>query len=793
MIKNHLKIAWRNLKRNPMFSAINILGLSTGLASAFLIYLWVVDELGVDKFHGNDAQLYQIMMRSTENGNIRVLEGTQGPLAEALEKDLPEVEHAVTLMDLGKEEVQISFKNGENVFKSDGVFASKTFFDVFSFPLIHGSSSQVLSDKEGIVVSESFAAKLFGSAAGAVNQQMEYSLFGKKQIATVSGVFQDPPGNSTLKFDYVGTKEKLLEDIWPNGKLWTNTGPSTYVLLKPGVDLSSFDGKIERFIDRYDENNTFSLFSRKHSDSYLKGNYVDGVQSGGRITYVKLFSFIAILVLLIACINFMNLSTARVSRRFKEIGIKKTVGSTKRTLVVQFMTESFFLTLLSLVFAIVFVIVLTPVFNFITDKELSFQFNLNNLFIITLLTFLTSLISGSYPAFYLSGFTPLATLKGEFRSKGKELLARKGLVIFQFMASMVLIISVLIINRQVNYALSKPIGYEKENLVHFDLEGRAYENATLFFDQIEKIDGVESVGGISETLIREDGGSSTYGLDWPGKLEGEEIDFVLRRVNDKLVETLGIELAEGQSFSQELGAPESYLMLNEEAVRLMGLKDPAGSKIRLWGEEKTILGVMKNFHTASVMRPISPLIFRYTPKSLAMAMVRLRPGREAETLEKIKKFHDDYNPGYNFSFTFQDQAFKGQYLSEQRILRLSRYFAYLAIFISCLGLFGLAAFNTELRTKEIGIRKVLGSSAFGILKLLSADFMKLVALSIVMASPVAWYLMDHWLLQFAYRIDIGGLVFIIAGALAILVALVTIGLQGITAATSNPVKSLRTE
>ncbi len=793
MFKTHLKIAWRNLKKNPLFSLINILGLSTGLASAFLIFFWVSDEVHVDRFHTNDPNLYQVMMKSEENGISRVLDGTQGPLAEAMEKDLPEVEHAITVMDLEKFGQGITFRNEENNFKTGGLFASKSFFNAFTFPLIRGTASQVLADKDAIVVSESFAVKLFGSVEGAVNSQMVYTMFGKEQRAKVTGVFKDTPNNSTMKFSFVATKKKFLEDIWTNGLLWINTGPSTYLLLKPNVDIAAFNSKIERFIDKYDEYNTFSLFTRKFSDTYLKGNYENGVQSGGRITYVKLFSFVALLVLLIACINFMNLSTARVSRRSKEIGIKKAVGGTKGNLIAQFLTESVLITFLSLIVAIMIVILLIPVFNFITGKELGIHLIFQNAWILLTATLLTGLLSGSYPAFYLSAFSPMASLKGKFQSKGSELLARKGLVVFQFMASLVLIISVLIVNDQINFALTKPLGYQKENMVQINLEGKAYENASPLFDEIENIEGVEHVGGISETLISEDGGSSTYGIDWPGKAENLEIDFVLRRVDENLIQTLNIEMIEGDTFTEELGSPESYLVVNEEAIRLMGIKDPIGKKIKLWGEDKTILGVMKNFHTASVIMPISPVVFRYAQKNMSLAMVRMAPGNEVATIEKIKQAYMSYNPGYNFNFTFQDQAFNAQYLSVIRILSLSRYFAFLAIFISCLGLFGLAAFNTEIRIKEIGIRKVLGSTSFGILKLLSSGFLKLIGLSILLASPIAWYLMNNWLLQFEYRINMGWWAFMVSGILTITIAMITISLQAIKAANANPVKSLRTE
>lgn len=775
-----------------MFSLLNILGLSTGLASAFLIYLWVSDELLVDKFHANDARLYQVMEKSTENGEIRIHESTQGPLADALEKDLPEVEKALTVMNLGKLGTSITFKNGENFFKTEGLFAESTFFEVFSFPFIYGSSSIALSDKDALVVSENFAIKLFGSIQNAMGQKVEYDVFGKKMMAKVTGVFKNTPNNSTLKFDYVATKQKLLEDIWTNGQIWSNEGPDTYVLLSPNVDLVEFKGKIEKFLLKYDEFSSFELFIRKFSDAYLKGNYENGVQSGGRITYVKLFSIIALLVLLIACINFMNLSTARVSKRFKEIGIKKTIGGTKKMLIVQFLMESLFLTFLSLIVAIILVVALIPVFNFITGKELGFLFTWNNMFIVLLATFLTGLISGSYPAFYLSGFRPLTTLKSAFQDKVGELFIRKGLVVFQFMASLVLIISVLVISKQINFAFTKPLGYQKENLIQIDLEGKAFQEPELLFRQLETIEGVVSVGGISETIVREDGGSSTYGINWPGSEEAN-IDFILRGVDENLLSTLKIEVAEGEGFSENLGAPESYILFNEEAIRLMGLQNPVGTKIKLWGEDKTILGVMEDFHTASVMQAISPLVFRYTPQNLEKAMVRVQPGREREIIEGINKVYAKYNPGFNFNFTFMDKTIEAQYLSEERILSLARYFAFLAIFISCLGLFGLAAFNTELRIKEIGIRKVLGSSSFGILKLLSSDFLKLILVSITIASPIAWYLMKDWLLQFAYRIDIGWTIFLMAGTLAILVALATISFQALKAAAANPVKSLRTE
>src|ERR671912_2337498 len=623
MLKHILTIAFRSIKKHKSSFAINLTGLSTGLAFAFLLYLWVQDERSMDKFHANDDRLYQAMVKSTENDLIRVQDHTQGPLSEAMEKDLPEVESAVTVMNLSKEGMDITMKNGEKSFKTSGIFSGEALFNVFTFPLISGNSATVLKEKNSIVISEDLAVKLYGTVEGAVGKALQWNAFGNDHLSSVTGVLKNVSKASTLKFDFVLTKQKLLEDIWQNGKQWGNTGPETYLLLKEGVNLTAFNKKIERFIDKYDKNNHFSLFARKYSDAYLYGNYEEGKQAGGRITNVRLFSVIAILLLVIASINFMNLSTAKVSGRLKEIGIKKTVGSSRRSLVFQFLGESLFVTALSTVIALVLVALLIPQFNFITGKQLAFHFSTSQLSMLLIIALITGILSGSYPAFYLSGFKPLETLKGKVQGKIGELFVRKGLVIFQFVISLVLIVSVFIVYRQIEFAQTKPIGYPKENVVYFDMEGKIFENKKNFFDELKRVPGVVQAGGINQSLIREDGGSSTYGIEWPGKIENRNIDFMIRSVDENLVRTLGMQIKEGKSFSDSLGSNNSYLLLNEAAVKVMGLKQPVGTKVKLWGEEKTILGVMKDFHTASVHQPISPLIFKCDPGEVSMAMVRI--------------------------------------------------------------------------------------------------------------------------------------------------------------------------
>jgi ABC-type antimicrobial peptide transport system permease subunit len=663
---------------------------------------------------------------------------------------------------------------------------------VFTFPLIAGDGSTVLKEKNSIAISEELALKLFGTVS-VLGKTLSWNAFGKDHLSAVTGIFKKPGNNSTLKFDVVFTKQKLIEDLWTNGAQWYNTGPGTYLLLKEGTDITAFNKKIERYIDKYDKNNHFSLFVRKYSDAYLYGKYEEGKQAGGRITNVKLFSVIAIMLLLIAAINFMNLSTAKVSGRLKEIGIKKAIGGSRRSLIYQFLGESLFITALSTVIALILATLLIPQFNFITGKQLSFHLSAGQAAVLFIIALITGILSGSYPAFYLSGFTPLATLKGKLQGKAGELFIRKGLVIFQFTISLVLIVSVLIVYRQIRFAQTKPIGYAKENVVYFDMEGNVFENKKNFFDELKRVPGVMNAGGINQSLIREDGGASTYGLEWPGKIEGGNIDFMVRSVDENLVGTLGMQIKEGRSFSDSLVDKKSYLLLNETAAKVMGLKEAVGTKIKLWGQEKTILGVMKDFHTASIHQPISPLIFNCEPNNVSMAMVRIEAGSERKTIDNLTAFYSKENPEYALNLQFLDETFHAQYLTEERTLTLARYFAYLTILISCLGLFGLAAFETERRTKEIGIRKVLGANTKGLVALLSKDFLKLVAIAIVLASPVAYYLMNKWLGDFAYRISIGWWVFVLAGVLALLIALLTVSFQAIRAAISNPVKSLRTE
>jgi ABC-type lipoprotein release transport system permease subunit len=792
MFRHHLLIAFRNLRRHRGSFIINLVGLSTGLACVLLIYLWVDDELAVDKFHKNDKQLYQVMEIGEANGEVSVHDATQGPLAAAMSRDLPEVEAAVPVFSMEKVGMTIPMKSGEKAIKSSGLFAGKDFFKVFSFPLEEGQSGHVLDEKRSIVLSEQLALALFGSPKEAIGKTVDWEIMGDKQQSIVSGVFKAPPANS-MKFEFVLTYDLLYNDLVPNFQKWWNEGPYTYVLLKKSTNVADFNTKIEHFLERYDDDPMFTLFMRQYSSAYLFGKYENGKQAGGRVEYVKLFSIVALFILFIACINFMNLSTAKASRRLKEVGIKKAIGSTRRSLIFQFLSEAVFMSLLSLLVACVLVIIVLPVFNSVTAKQISLAIEPRVAVVAVGIALVTGILSGSYPAFYMSGFSVMSVFKGKLSASIGELLARKGLVVFQFMTSLVLIISVIVVYQQIQYVQSKNLGYNKENLIHFDREGALIENGEAFVAELNALPGVEIAAMMQQNIFQNDGGSATYGIDWPGKNDKEVINFAIRSVDYDLIETMGIKMKEGRSFSKDFGGEETKLVFNETAIRAMGLKNPVGTKVVLWGNPATIIGVMKDFHVSSFHEPIQPLVYTFNPARTSTVMVRLKPGNQHATIDKIAGLYKKFNPGFVFQYRFLNDDYSDQYLAEQRVSVLSRYFAGLAIIISCLGLLGLAAFNAEVRAKEIGIRKVLGASLGNVMLLLSKDFIRLIIIAMLIAFPLAWWMMNVWLDGFAYRIHVEGWVFVLAGVAMIVLAGVTVGYQSLKTALMDPVNSLRNE
>lgn len=793
MIRHQILITLRFLKRFRTAFLINLIGLTAGLVCALFIWLWVEDERKVDHFHKNNDRLYQVMEVSKVNNEINVQESTQGPLAAALQKDLPEVDKAIPVFSLEKEGLLFTVKTGDKVIRASGIFTGQDFFTAFSFPLLRGAAQQVLHDPNAIVLSEQLAASLFGTAANAMGKRVDWEMAGFKKQSTVSGVYAKPSAGNTMQFDVALSFDMLLKEMWTNGQYWWNEGPATYLLLKPGTDINRFNARIKDFTKTYHKDNLFSLFVRPYSSGYLHGTYDNGVQSGGRIIYVNLFTIIAVFILLIACINFMNLSTARAAKRLKEVGIKKAVGSTRGMLIMQFLGEAVFLALLALIIAIVVVMALLPAFNTFTGKQISLQPGASLILQLVVLVVATGLLAGSYPAFYLSRFNPVTILKGRPKNSLSEMFARKGLVVFQFTISLVLIVAVLVVYKQVDYIQSRNLGYDKSNIIYFDKEGAVMENGAAFLTGLRQLPGVVQASSIQQNVVQTGGNAATYGIDWPGKTKNDVINFVVRAVDYGLLETLGMQLKEGRSFSPGYGAEEDKLIFNETAIKAMGLTNPVGTKVRMWEKDCIIAGVVKDFHVSSLHEPIAPLVFRFDPARTATIMVKIAPGKEQQTISAIEAYHKQFNPGYVFDYAFLDSRYKSQYLAEQRVSVLSAYFAGLAILISCLGLFGLAAFNAEVRTKEIGIRKVLGASAARVIMLLSKEYLPLVLIAVVFAFPIAWWAMHNWLNGFAYKIAIGTEVFATAFAAIIIITIATVSYHALRAAFANPVHALRNE
>jgi len=664
------------------------------------------------------------------------------------------------------------------------------FFNIFSYPLIEGNPDKVLEDKTAIVISRELAKKLFNTDENVIGKTVEWQ---HKRSYQVTGLF-DKVTSSSYQFDFVLSFEDFKDtNEWVTS--WGNNGPPSFLILREGSDAAAVSDKIKDFVKKKNtegESNV-TLFLKPYSERYLYGRYENGKQSGGRIEYVRLFSIIAVFILVIACINFMNLSTARASRRAKEVGIKKSIGAQRQSLIFQYISESMVTSLLSLLVAIAVVWMFLPAFNIITDKKIVLTLNDPQLLAMLLgVTVFTGLLAGSYPALFLSGFKPAAVLKGELKGSWGELWARKGLVVFQFALSVILIVSVLVIYKQIEFVQSRNLGYKKDNLISIPIEGKVESSLETFLTEVKRIPGVSSASSMGHDLIGRN--NNTSGLEWDGKNPEDEILFENVRVNYDMLETLGVEMAEGRTFSREHSTDTSKIIFNEAAIRVMNMEDPVGKVIKLWDQyDLEIIGVVKDFNFQSLHDVVNPLFFMLDQRNTWNVMIRLEGGKEKETLKALTDFYKEYNPGFSFEYTFQDQEYAKQYAAEQRVATLSGYFAAFAILISCLGLFGLATFTAERRLKEIGIRKALGSSSTNIVMLLSGDFTRMVLLSILIGLPVSYWLLNGWLERFAFHIDLELWYFVAAGLIALLIAWLTVASQAIKAAMINPVKCLRSE
>jgi ABC-type antimicrobial peptide transport system permease subunit len=793
MFKHYLITILRNVKRNKSSLFINLTGLSTAIACVLLIYLWVNDELNVDKFLVKDGQIYQVMKKNTTEHGIETDEDVPGLLAKTLKDEFPEVEKSVGVFPPADYTFNGVITINENNVKANWKFAGENFFNVFPYELMYGSKDDVLNDKNAVVISDNLAENLFKTVDNAVGKSVEWDGEMVKGQFYIAGIFKSPPENATVQFDVLFNYD-LFWEKFPNFLKWNNSGPSTYVVLKKHTNIAGFNAKIAGLVKSKDSESTLTLFARPYADRYLYANYENGVQAGGRIEYVKLFSLIACIIVIIACINFMNLSTAKASRRLKEIGVKKVVGADRKTLISQHLGETLIMSFAALLIAVAVVAIFLPQFNQITGKHLAIHLDKNLIVSGIAIALFTGLLAGSYPAIYLSGLNPVALQSGRVFTKNKtsarELGLRKVLVVFQFIFSVALIVSVIVIYRQMEYVQSKNLGFDRNNVIHFAAEGRVKENPSTFISEIKKVPGVVNASFMDGDLTGRHSGST--GVTWEGKSPNQTVDFEILGVGYDLIDMLGINVLEGRQFSREFGSEESKLIFNQAAIKAMGITDPVGKIVNLWGEDRQIIGVVDNFHFESLYEDVKPFFFRFSEGRVHEILVKLAPGRERETLANLTSFYRKYQ-GLTFDYQFLDEDFQAMYSAEIRVSALSRYFAGLAILISCLGLFGLAAFTAEVRTKEIGIRKVMGSGVFNIVRLLSGEFTKMVLIAVVISLPLSYVILSNWLENFASHIGLQWWYFAGAGLLTLVIAWITVGVQTLKAALTNPVNCLKEE
>ncbi len=799
MLRNYLKIAWRNLLRNKVYSGVNIVGLAVGLACCMAIGLYVLDEFQYDRFHANYDRIYRVAEHQKQPEGWFDVAITPGPLAPTLTKDFPEVEQTVRI---GRWHGSLS--QGRQTTEAENMLiVDPAFFRLFSFPLLAGNVQKALLGPDEVVISEAIAERLFGknwARLSIIGKPLE---FDKKQALTLVGVAQNPPLRSHLQFDVL-LPYKWLEknDDW--SQKWNSNAYHTYLLLKPGHDLAAFTDKLSGQLKRYLPDTEDGLYLQPLRDIYLRSAFAFETDWGTRsdILYVRMFVAVGLIVLLIAVVNFINLATARASKRAREVGVRKTVGANRLGLIGQFLGEALLMTGLAVLAALVLVQALLPLFNELAGKTLELPAG-EPLFwlLLAALTGVVTVLTGLYPAFFLSAFRPVQVLKGTPNSQGLSVSSgrtfRQVLVVGQFALAIGLALGSVVIYRQLTFIQHKRLGFSQSQLLYVRMKGELRFHALRLKHDVQQLPGVADASATTSALVDINNSSD---IQWEGQQPNDKFLITNMNIDPDFIKTTGMQLATGRNFSWRIPSDTSRsmgaFMINETAAKRMGWT-PAqaiGKRITFWGPSGVVVGVLKDFHFRPLRVAIEPFIFRFRPDNPYFnLLVKLNPGAVQRTIADLSMLYKKYEADSPISYGFVDQELDAQYRAEQRTGRIILYFSILSIFVSCLGLFGLAAFTAESRTKEIGIHKVLGASVASIVALLSKDFLKLVLIAIVVASPLAWYAMSQWLQGFAYKINIEWWMFALAGLIAIVIALLTVSFQSVKAALMNPVNSLRSE
>ncbi len=787
MIYNYLLVALRNILRNKGFSFLNIAGLAAGISCSLLIFLWVADELTTDAFHEKKDRLYKVMENQHySNGVIFTFSSTPGPMAPAIKEKFPEIELATRIT--WPERRLFQFK--ESSFYEEGRFVDPDFILMHTFPLLKGDLNTCLKDRHSVVISKKMAEKFFGTD----DPMGKVLVMDAGESFTVTGLLQPIPVNSSIQFDFLIPFEWFFEKNKSWMDQWGNNNIRTNILLSAQADPVAFGEKLKHEIDHHtDESKNTDLFLQLVKDAYLHGEYKNGVQTGGRIEYVRIFFVVGILVLVIASINFMNLTTAQASKRAKEVGLRKTVGAMRGQLSFQFLSESMIMVAFSAMLALLISFLLLPMFNELSGKQLSMNLlSGTHLVIFVFIVLFTGLLSGSYPALYLSKFSPAKVLKGQLKSGKAASRFRRVLVVTQFSLSIVLLICTLVVFNQLNFIKDKDIGMERQNVAYLWMKGDMNKHIDAIRDQLMKDPAIQVASLSSANPI--DFGNSTSGLVWEGKDPNEKILFSNFSVDFNFIETLGMTMKAGRSFKQEFSTDTVNFIVNEAAAKAMGFENAIDQPLTLWEKRKgKIIGVVKDFHFQSVHSKVEPLFMLYDPGWFNVVFVRYKEGQRTQALAALEKVNRQYAASYPFESNLLDQDWDNLYKNEDRFGKLFNCFSVLSVIISCLGLFGLSAFSAEQRTKELGVRKVMGASVPLLVQLMSKEFAWLVLASALIGCPLGWYFMNWWLGTYAYHVEVGILTLILSSAMCFVIAIATVSYHAVKAAMVNPVRSLRYE
>ena len=788
MLKNYFVIAWRSLTKNRVFSAINLIGLTIGMAGALLIFAWVQNELSYDQFHTNNTSLYKLWNKSLKNKNypISCWDVTTAAAAPALQQQYPEIKAFARVYW----PIERLFNYGDKAITANGNNVDKAFLTMFSFPLLEGNPNHALDGINDIVLTQTLAKKIFGKT-DPINKLVKVNT---DKVYKVTGVMADLPNNTQFDFEYLVSMEGL-EYIKSDQTRWNSNSYYTFIQLQPGTNIDKLNAKIKNIVLQHDTSTALQVFLYPVSRLHLYSNFENGIEAGGRIQTVHLMELIACLILLIACINFMNLSTARSEKRAKEVGVRKVIGATRALLIKQFLIESIVLAVVAGIASLIIVQLCLPSFNKLTGKNLFVAYS-NPILWLFLLGFilLTGLLAGSYPAFFLSAFKPVKTLKGGFRVQNAIVSPRKALVVVQFSVAIFLMIGTLVIYKQIKYAQGRTIGYNKNGLVEEPINGTINKNYDVLKNDLIYSGAITSICKTSWSITVD--GSQTAGLNW-GNMDPShtQVSFSKYGTSGNFVKTTGLKLLAGRDIDiSQYPSDTAAVVLNEAALKATGFKDPIGQTMIFEGHKITVVGIIKDFILRSPYENIYPIIILGTKTMIYSLIFRLNPANPVTSnLALATNIFKKYNSAYPFQYQFVDEEYNQKFQDEVRTGTLAALFAGLTIVISCLGLFGLAAYMAESRQKEIGIRKVLGASVKSIVQLITREFVALVVTAIVIAVPVGWYMMEKWLQGYTYRISLSWLMFAATGALAIFIAVLTVSSQALKAALINPAKTIKNE